>query len=128
MEGVGLFLFFFVKNRYAFLLIAILPGIGYGTAQSVPYSIASISAKMSNQDIGIYFGILIVFTVIGEQCSNLGIGMCLNLIWPDNPRMMIAISSVIAVAAVLSSLWIIEPVINKPENYESLTTYENSQN
>lgn len=105
--------FFFVNNHYAYLAIVVGPGIGYGTAFSIPYAVAAISAAMNNQDIGIYFGILIVFTVIGEQCSNLLIGNLLRLIWPENPRMMIAISSVVGIVASISSLWIIEPVIEE---------------
>ena len=123
LMAIGLFLFFFINNRYAYLFITILLGVGYGTCMSIPYAIASISATISKQDIGVYFGILIVFTVIGEQCSNLGIGSGLGQIWPDNPRMMIGISSVFGIIAALSSLWIIEPIIGpKLGNNESFTS------
>ena len=110
-------MFFFVNNRYAYLGIVVGPGIGYGTAFSVPYAVAAISAAISKQDIGIYFVILIVFTVISKQCSNL-----LVLIWPNNLRMMNAISRFVGVIVAISSLWIIEPVIEKKNSYISLTT------
>ena len=77
--AICLSLFFFVNNRYAYLAIVIGPGIGYGTAFAVPYAVAAICAALNKQDIGIYFGILIVFTVIGEQCSNFLIGSGLGL-------------------------------------------------
>lgn len=129
LMAIGLFLFFFVNNRYFYLFITIFLGIGYGTCMSIPYAIASISATISKQDIGVYFGILIVFTVIGEQISNLGIGSGLGLIWPDNPRYMIGISSIFGIIAALSSLWIIEPKIESNidpnDSYTSLMTEPN---
>ena len=122
LMAVGLFFFFIVNNKYVYLFVMILIGVGYGTFMSVPPAIASISAKINNLDIGAYVGILVVFTVIGEQCSNLGIGSGLGQIWPNNPRMMIGISSVFGVIAALSSLWIIEPKIDANESYASLAT------
>lgn len=122
MITVALSMFFFVRNKFAYLAIVVGPGIGYGTAFSVPYAVAAISAALCKQDIGIYFGMLIVFTVIGEQCSNLLIGSLLGLAWPDNPRMMIAISSVVGVMASVSSLWIVEPDIENRNEYASLAS------
>lgn len=108
LMSIGLFLFFFVNSRYVYLFIPVLLGIGYGTCMSVPYAIAAINAKMRNQEVGVYFGILILFSVIGEQCSNFGIGVGLGHIFPDNPRMMIAVSSIFGVLAAFSSFWIVE--------------------
>lgn len=86
-------------------------GIGYGTCMSIPYAIAAIGAKSSNQDVGVYFGILIVFSCIGEQFSNFSIGSLCGQIWPNNPRILIAISSVFGVLASISSFYIVEPKI-----------------
>lgn len=120
--SIGLFLFFVLDNKYWFLLVTALIGIGYGTAMSIPYAIASIAARINNQDFGVFVGILVVFTVIGEQLSNLGIGSGLGMIWPDNPRVMIGISGIFGVLAAFASLWIIEPKIEMNESYASLAT------
>lgn len=122
LMSVGLFCFFFFDNKYWYLLVTVFIGVGYGTYMSIPSAIASIEARLNNVDVGVYVGILVVFTVIGEQCSNLGIGSGLGLIWPDNPRMMIAVSSVFGIVAAVSSLWIIEPKIDQAESYASLAT------
>lgn len=59
--------------------------------------------------------------VIGEQISNLGVGSGLSYIWTGNPRIMIAISSIFAVGATISSLLVIEPDEQK-ESLSSLIT------
>ena len=113
---IGLFLFFFVDNQYVYLLIVSLIGIGFGTYMSIPFGISSISTTINKLDFGVFHGILIVFDVIGEYIGNFGVGMGLGQIWPDNPRMLIGISSVFGVITVISSFWIIEPIIESKAN------------
>lgn len=118
---IGEVFFFFVNNKYAYLFIPILHGIGYGVAITVPYAIASICATIYKQNIGAFFGILIMVTVIGEQCSNLGIGSGLAQIWGDNPRLNIAVSCVFGVIATGFSFLVVEPTYSK-EQLTTLTT------
>ncbi|KAK8844230.1 hypothetical protein M9Y10_024439 [Tritrichomonas musculus] len=107
---VGLFLFLFVSNRYAYLAISILIAIGYHTASTTTFSITSISTTALGLDFGAYYGIIMMFSVAGEQVSNLGIGAGLEKLWPDNPRMLIGVSSSFGLMSVLLSLWVIEPI------------------
>lgn len=106
---IGMFMFLFINNRYAYLGVSALVGIGFHTAVSVPFSIISICTTVLKLDFGAYYGILMMFSVTGEQISNLGIGTCLNLIWPNNPRMLIVVSSAFGLISSLLSLIIIEP-------------------
>lgn len=117
---IGLFLFFFVDNHYVYLFIVSLIGIGFGTYMSIPFGISSISTTANKLDFGVFHGILIVFDVIGEYIGNFGVGMGLGQIWPDNFRMMIGMSSIFGLITVISSFWIIEPVIEaKVDNTDS---------
>lgn len=106
---VSLFLFLFVNNRYAYLGISVLVGIGFHTATTLPFTITSICTSVLKLDFGAYYGIFMMFSVLGEQISNIGIGNGLGIIWPDDPRMLIVISSGFGVVSMILSLWIIEP-------------------
>lgn len=116
--STGFLCFFWVRNKYIFILIVILVGSGYAVAMSVPYAIVSIVAP--NEEKGAYLGLLMMCTVIGEILSNFGVGRFLGLFWPDNPRKMIAVSSVIGYIASVLSFWTIEPKVEK-EDYQSIT-------
>lgn len=105
----GLFVFLFVNNRYFYLGISVLVGIGFHTATTVPFSIVSICTTVLKLDFGAYYGIFMMFSVCGEQISNIGLGIGLGKIWPEDPRMLIVISSGFGVISMLLSLWIIEP-------------------
>ncbi|KAK8887553.1 hypothetical protein M9Y10_038602 [Tritrichomonas musculus] len=116
--ATGFITFFWVKNKYAYIAIVILVGSGYAVAMSVPYAIVSIVAP--NEEKGAYLGLLMMCTVIGEILSNFGVGRLFGLIWPNNPRKMIAISSTIGYLASILSFWTIEPKVEK-EEYQSVT-------
>lgn len=106
---VALFLFFFINNRYAYIGISILRAIGFHTASTMIMSITSITTTVMGLDFGAYYGIVMMFTVLGEQVSNLGIGTGLEKLWPNDSRMLIGVSSSFGLIAVLLSLWIVEP-------------------
>ena len=106
---IALFLFFFLNNRYAFIGVSILRAIGFHTSSTLTMSITSITTTVLHRDFGAYYGIIMMFSVLGEQVSNLGIGTGLEKLWPNDPRMLIGVSSSFGLIAALLSLWIVEP-------------------
>ncbi|OHT02690.1 major facilitator superfamily transporter [Tritrichomonas foetus] len=124
---IGLLLFYWVNNKYVYLPIAFIVGIGYGTAMSVPYAIVSLCTPL--KEFGANLGILFMATVIGEQTSNLGIGMALgNTIWVGKPRYLIGLSGVVGAIAAISAFWVQQPSTPISDNYLSFAsnTAENS--
>lgn len=118
---IGEALFFIIDNKYAYLFIPVLIGFGYGVELTVPFAVASICAAVYNQNIGAYFGILNTVFVLGEQIANFGIGSGLSLLWGDNSRLMIAVSSIYAAIATGLSFLVVEPSYNK-DSLASLAT------
>lgn len=115
----GLFSFFFVSNKYAFLGLTIPLGIGNLIYTAIAYTV--VSMVIPTEDLGANLGILTCFGVIGQQISNFGIGTGLAVIWPDNPRMMISISSVVGFIAFLSTFFMINPGFNEINDYQRMT-------
>ncbi|OHT08065.1 major facilitator superfamily transporter [Tritrichomonas foetus] len=118
LMAVGLLMFYFIDNKYVYLPIVFAIGIGFGTCMSIPFSIVSLSTPL--KDFGANLGIMFMASVIGEQTSNLGLGMALgSTIWVDRPRMLIGLSGVIGVIATIAAFWVQQP-IPPSENYLSL--------
>ena len=107
---VGLFSFLVVNNRYAYIGISILLAIGYHTSSTTTFSIASISTTVLGLDFGAYYGIIMMFSVLGEQVWNLVIGAGLEKLLHNDARKLISVSSMFGLIAILLGFLIIEPM------------------
>ncbi|OHT08252.1 major facilitator superfamily transporter [Tritrichomonas foetus] len=107
--SLGFFLFFFVDNRFGYLAIAAPIGIGSVIYMAVPYTIVSL--VIPTEELGANLGILNMFSVVGQQVSNFGIGNGFGALWPNDSRKMIGISSVFGLIGAILGFWIISPEI-----------------
>lgn len=115
---LAFFSFFFVNNKYAYLGITIPIGIGSLIINAIPYAIVSL--VIPTEELGANLGLLNCFGVFGQQLSNFGIGSGLGAIWPDNPRMMIGLSSIPGLIGVIFAFFIITPGIGDMSEYNQI--------
>ena len=117
---IGLVMFFFIDNKYVYILITALLGTGYAVAMAIPYAIVSLISHP--EELGANLGLVFMCTVIGEILSNFGINRLLSIWWDGQPRIMIGISSVIGLIATVLAFWTIEPPPKRQSEYMSITT------
>lgn len=97
-------LFGFISNKHAYLGIVVLIGIGNLIFNAIPYSVVSLI--ISTEELG----------------SNLGVLNCFGLgtIWPNNSRLMIAISSIPAFLGTISAFFVIAPRVTDLNEYNQI--------
>jgi hypothetical protein len=105
--GICLVLFFFVTNKYVYLVVAIPAGIITCVTNSLPYAIVSMC--IPTEEIGGNLGLVVCLNVVGQQISNFGIAQGLGTIWNYSPKYLTGISCVGAFLGVIAGLWIITP-------------------
>jgi sugar phosphate permease len=105
--GIMYMLFFCVSNKIAFLFMFVPVGLASVAYQSIPQAIVSV--QVSKKELGVYIGVMSCFSTAGQQFSNFVIGMGGDAIWPNRPRIMIAILCVFAFLAALSAIWLDVP-------------------
>lgn len=108
--ALSLFLFLFVNDKYFCLVFAGLIGISQVAFNTIPYAIVAL--VIPTEELGINFGLLNAFAILGEQISNWGVGALVNeSSLQNNESKKIAISSIFGLLAAISSWFIIEPSI-----------------
>ncbi|OHT16723.1 major facilitator superfamily transporter [Tritrichomonas foetus] len=122
LVGIMYFLFFFVRNKIAYMFINIPVGLATVTYISIPQAITALCVPQ--ELLGVYMGVLPCFTNIGAQISNFGIGMGGAAIYPNRPELLIGISSIFAIIAAISGFWIIIP--SEKENSKELKTLDDN--
>jgi solute carrier family 45 protein 1/2/4 len=105
--GVCLVLFFFVTNKYIYIVVAIINGIVTAVTNSLPYAIVSMC--IPTEEIGGNLGIVVCLNVIGQQISNFGIGQGIGTVWNYSPKHLIGISCIGAFLGAIFGFWIITP-------------------
>lgn len=116
--SLGLFSFFFVSDKYAYLGISIPLALGNLIYNAIAYAVVSL--VIPTEDLAGNFGVLICTGVIGQQVSNFGIGSGLAMIWPDNSRMMIGVSSVFAFLGFVTAFFMINPKEGDANDYTKI--------
>lgn len=101
--AVSLLLFFFITNKFVFLLFTGLIVIYI----AVPYAFVSI--VIHSNDLGNNLGILNCFGVLGRQVSNLVIGIGVGKAVRNSPGKKIGYSAVFGFLASVASFWVIKP-------------------
>ena len=101
--AVSLLLFFFITNKFVFLLFTGLIVIYI----AVPYAFVSI--VIHSNDVGNNLGILNCFGVLGRQVSNLVIGIGVGKAVRNSPGKKIGYSAVFGFLASVASFWVIKP-------------------
>lgn len=117
--GVGLLMFFFVSNKFAYFAFASLIGLGNVIYGGIPSIIVSI--VVPPEELGNNLGILNCFCVIGQQLSNFGIGMALDNIIENSSRTKIGYSSIFAFLAAIASLPMTQPTLAERGMYGKIT-------
>jgi hypothetical protein len=116
-------LFFWVSNKIGFLIMFVPIGLASVAYLSIPQAIISLSVP--TEKLRVHHGLMSCFSVIGQQFSNFVIGMGGGAIWPDSPRILIAISCVFAFLSAASTWWMIVPT-TAPDKEKSVDDFESS--
>jgi solute carrier family 45 protein 1/2/4 len=121
-------LFFFVKNKWAYLVMDGIFGIITAIVGSLPYAIVSMCIPVS--DMGGNLGLVVCLNVMGQQISNFGIGQGIGAIKSVNyhPGKLIGISCVAAIVGAVSGFWIITPDPAELEEKNRLAELEKEEN
>lgn len=119
LMAVGLLLFLFVKNRFAYLGFTGLIGLGNVVYMAIPYAIVSI--MIPTEELGNNLGILNCFCVLGQQVSNFLIGKGFSNLYNGSPKKNIGYSSVFGFLAMIASFWIVQPTLADAGNYDKIS-------
>ncbi|KAK8841545.1 hypothetical protein M9Y10_027167 [Tritrichomonas musculus] len=90
--GVMYLLFFFVRNRYVYLIMNVPIGLAVVAYNNLPMAVVSLISPA--EKLGANLALLNCFNVIGQQISNFGIGMGVAQIWPGKPGHLVGISCI----------------------------------
>ena len=127
LVGIMYLLFFFIRNKIAYMFINIPVGLATVAYVSIPQAITALSVPP--ELLGLYIGVLPCFSNVGAQLSNFCIGLGGGTLFPNKPEYLIGISSIFAFIAAISGFWIIIPPekdkIKSAEN--ELQTLDNVQ-
>lgn len=107
LVGVMYLMFFFVKNKIAYLFIHVPIGFAVVTYNAIPPAVVSLIS--APEKLGANLALLNCFNVIGQQISNFGIGMGIGQIWPDKPGNLIGISCIFAFISAILCFGIVVP-------------------
>lgn len=118
LMSIGLLLFFFVSNRFAYLAFTGLIGLGTVIYMAIPYAVVSI--VIPTEELGNNLGILNCFCVLGQQVSNFAIGKGLSSVYGNSPRKNIGYSSIFGLLATIASLFILQPSLADVGNYDKI--------
>lgn len=114
-----LILVFWIRMKYVYFLIVGLIGFAQVVVFSVPSSIVSIVVPY--EELGINFGLLNSFAVIGQLISNLPFAALIAFsVSEKKSTYLIGFSSIFALIAALLSLFVVQPSIADTENYNYL--------
>ena len=116
--SIGLLMFLFITNKYAYFAFTGLIGLGNVIYMAIPYAIVSL--VIPTEELGNNLGILNCFCVIGQQISNFLIGMGLNKVLKKSPGKKIGYSSIFGFLATAASLWIVQPSLAETGNYNPI--------
>lgn len=105
--GVMYLLFFFVRDKYVFLVMHAPIGLAIVAYNNLPQAVVSLISPP--EKLGANLALLNCFNVIGQQISNFGIGMGIAEIWPDKPGHLVGISCIFAFIGAILGLFIIVP-------------------
>lgn len=105
--GVMYLLFFFIKNRYVFIVMHFPLGLGNVAFYTLPTAVVTLISKPER--LGANLALFNCFCVIGQQISNFGIGMGIAKAWPGKPGNLIGISCVFCFLAVIAEFFIVVP-------------------
>lgn len=124
LVGTMFLLFFFVRNRIAFIFMIIPIGIGAVSFSTLPIAIISLISKPGS--LGANLALLNCFNVLGQQISNFGIGMGIAKLWPGKYGHLIAISCVPAYIAGIAAFFLVVPSSNQVVSDEGMEDSEES--
>jgi hypothetical protein len=124
--GVVYMLFFWVSNKIAFLLMFVPVGLASVAYLSIPQ--AMVALQVPKEELGLHIGAQACFSTLGQQFSNFVIGMGGGAIWPNRPRLLIAVSCVFAFIAAIWATWLDDSgdmrVANEEEDDEACAVSE----
>lgn len=116
--SVSLLLFLFIKNKYAFLGLTGLIGLGNVIYMAIPYAIVSI--VIPTEELGNNLGILNCFCVIGQQLSNFIIGSGVGRLVNNSSGKKIGFSAIFGFLTTIASFWVVEPTLGEAGQYQSM--------
>ena len=105
--GVMYLLFFFIKNRYVFLVMHFPIGLGNVAFNTLPSAVVTLISRPER--LGANLALFNCFCVIGQQISNFGIGTGIAKAWPGKPGNLIGISCVFCFLAAIAEFFIVVP-------------------
>lgn len=105
--GVMYLLFFFVTNKYVFLVMHFPIGLGNVAFNTLPSAVVALISKPER--LGSNLALFNCFCVIGQQISNFGIGTGIAKVWPGKPGHLIGISCIFVFLAAVAEFFIIVP-------------------
>lgn len=116
--SLSLIFFLVVKNKYVYLGLAGLIGLGTVAFMAIPPAIVSI--VIPTEELGNNLGILNCFCVIGQQLSNFIIGSGVGRIVHNSSGKKIGYSAVFGFLATITSFWVVQPSLAEAGQYQSI--------
>ncbi|OHS94942.1 major facilitator superfamily transporter [Tritrichomonas foetus] len=105
--GVMYMLFFWVKNKIAYLFMHVPIGLAVVAYNNLPYAIVTLITP--TEKLGANIALMNCFNVVGQQISNFGIGMGIEKAWPGKPGNLVGISCIFAFIGAVACFWLIIP-------------------
>ena len=105
--GVMYLLFFFIRNRYVYLVMHIPIGFAVVAYNNIPPAVVSLISPA--EKLGANLALLNCFNVIGQQISNFGIGMGVAQVWKNKPGHLVGISCIFAFISAILGLFVVVP-------------------
>ena len=110
--------FFWVSNKYAFMVLSLPAGICNCVYCSVPYALVSLA--IPTEELGGNLGLLVCAGVFGQQVANFAIGAGCGAIWDNSPRILLGVSAIPSIIAGIAGLWILKPRENAYNEYRRM--------
>ncbi|OHS96418.1 major facilitator superfamily transporter [Tritrichomonas foetus] len=122
--GVMYLLFFFVKNRIAYIIMHVPIGVAVVCYNNLPPAVVTLITP--TEKLGAALALLNCFNVIGQQVSNFGIGMGVAKAWPGKPGHLVGISCIFAFLGAILCFWLIVPE-SKPKDIEDISATDSDE-